>query len=351
VAWWDWSRALAMREPAAVAATCTALDTAIQTQRFAQFLFFRQWERLRSHAIRCRVKLFGDVPIYVAEDSADVWCHPELFRLDDRRRPVSVAGVPPDYFSETGQLWGNPVYDWDAHRRSGFRWWIARLRAAVSLFDQVRIDHFRGIEAYWAVPAGEPTAAGGQWLPGPRDELLTALQEALGSLPVVAEDLGFITAGVDDLRARFGLPGMRILQFAFGGAVEGRFRPHRFTRDLLVTTGTHDNDTTRGWFEGLTEAERRSFQDYVPGARSHPVWALIRLAWASVAEQAIAPLQDLLDLGSEARMNRPGQPSGNWRWRASEADTGGKAWAERLAEIGRVYERTGGLENAADRQH
>jgi 4-alpha-glucanotransferase len=338
--WWQWPRPLAFRDSQAIQATSAELDEQIQAQRFGQFLFFRQWTALRDHATKRGVKLFGDMPIYVADDSADVWCHPDLFMLDGNRRPICVAGVPPDYFSESGQLWGNPLYNWDAHRQTGFSWWIDRMKASLKLFDQVRIDHFRGIEAFWAVPAGDATAVRGQWLPGPGDELLNALSNALGQLPVVAEDLGFITPQVDELRERFGLPGMRILQFAFGGAVENRFLPHRFTRDLLVTTGTHDNDTTRGWFDSLTSAERRAFGTYATEGERDPVWSLIRLGWSSVAEQAIAPLQDLLELGSSARMNVPGTASGNWRWRANDGDVINPAWLERLAELSQVYERT-----------
>jgi 4-alpha-glucanotransferase len=275
----------------------------------------------------------------VAEDSSDVWSHPELFALDTDRRPVSVAGVPPDYFSATGQLWGNPVYDWGAHRETNFAWWVARLRAALRYFDLIRIDHFRGIEAYWAVPAGDPTAERGEWLPGPGGELLAALRAALGKLPVVAEDLGFITPEVDALRERFGLAGMRVLQFAFGGEVEARFLPHWYARDLLVTTGTHDNDTTRGWYDQITPAERDAFERYAPGAKRDPVWSLIRTAWASVADLAIAPLQDVLGLGPEARLNTPGVASGNWRWRATAAQVADAAWVERLAEYGRTFDR------------
>ncbi len=341
--WWQWPEPLAFRDPKAIQDLKLELDREIQTQRFGQFLFFRQWAELREHAARRGVKLFGDLPIYVADDSADVWCHPDLFMLDAKRRPTHVAGVPPDYFSTTGQLWGNPLYNWEAHRQSGFRWWIDRMKAALKLFDQVRIDHFRGIEAFWAVPASETTAEGGRWLPGPRDELLGALVNSLGKLPVVAEDLGFITSGVDELRERFGLPGMRILQFAFGGAVEERFLPHRFTRDLLVTTGTHDNDTTRSWFESLTDEERQAFEAYVPGSSKEPVWSLIRTAWSSVATQAVTPLQDLLELGSLARLNTPGKASGNWRWRANLADVIDPTWLDRLTGFTRIYERMSSL--------
>ncbi|MCI0702116.1 MAG: 4-alpha-glucanotransferase, partial [Planctomycetia bacterium] len=331
---------LAHREPDALRTISEKLSDEIEAQRFGQFLFFRQWSALREYAASRGVHLLGDLPIYVAEDSADVWAHPELFLLDANRRPVFVAGVPPDYFSSTGQLWGNPVYDWSAHRSTEFRWWSARMRLALRLFDLVRIDHFRGIEAFWAVPAGDSTAEGGRWLAGPRDELLGALRAALGNLPVVAEDLGFISPEVDALRERFELPGLRVLQFAFGGAVEARFLPHRYTSDLLVTTGTHDNDTTRGWFEKLTSAERQAFESYVPGAEADPVWTLIRLAWSSVAELAFAPLQDLLGRGSESRMNTPGIASGNWRWRVTATEMSNSAWVDRLADFTRVYERT-----------
>jgi 4-alpha-glucanotransferase len=337
--WWQWPAPLAKRGPGAIRALAEKLAGAIEAQRFSQFLFFRQWSAMREHARNRGVRLLGDLPIYVAEDSADVWAHPELFSLDTDRRPVFVAGVPPDYFSATGQLWGNPVYDWAAHRRTRFAWWVARMKAALKLVDMVRVDHFRGLEAYWAVPADDATAQNGKWLPSPGGELLETLRTALGKVPVVAEDLGFITPEVDALRAVFHLPGMRVLQFAFGGAVESRFLPHRYTPDLFVTTGTHDNDTTRGWFDKLTEAERETYDAYVPGATRDPVWSLIRAGWASVAEFAFAPLQDLLELGSEARLNTPGVASGNWLWRATEAQISDCRWIERLAEYTRIYER------------
>ena len=337
--WWAWPKPLACRDARELSAAAAAHADAVDLHRFGQFLFARQWSALRDRAARLGVQFLGDLPIYVAEDSADVWSRPELFLLDADRRPIAVAGVPPDYFAATGQLWGNPVYDWDAHRKTRFEWWVARMRAALRNFDLIRVDHFRGIEAYWAVPAGDATAERGQWMPGPRDELLSALRDALGSLPVVAEDLGFITADVDSLRERFGLPGMRVLQFAFGGEVEARFLPHWYTRDLLVTTGTHDNDTTRGWFDHITPAERAAFGRYVPGAERDPVWSLIRTAWASVANLAVTPLQDVLGLGSEARLNTPGVAAGNWRWRATEADVAGGEWVGRLAEFGRTYDR------------
>lgn len=339
IPWWQWPQPLAQREPDALHAIGAKLREAIETHRFGQFLFFRQWDQLRGYAHQRGIHLLGDIPIYVADDSADVWAHPDLFLLDENRRPLFVAGVPPDYFSSTGQLWGNPVYDWNAHRRTVYRWWVARLQATLKLVDLVRVDHFRGIEAYWAVPAGDATAENGRWVPGPRDELLDALRTALGQLPVVAEDLGFITPEVDELRERFHLPGMRVLQFAFGGEVEARFLPHRYSPNLLVTTGTHDNDTTRGWFEKLTADERRAYESYVPEAARDPVWALIRTGWASVANLAFAPLQDFLELGSESRLNTPGVGSGNWVWRATEAQITDRTWIDRLAEYTQIYER------------
>jgi len=339
VAWWHWPKPLAFRDPAALNASAVKLADEIDAHRFGQFLFFHQWGRLREHARKAGIQLIGDLPVYVALDSTDVWARPELFLLDRDKQPVVVSGVPPDYFCATGQLWGNPIYDWDALKRTGYSWWVDRLRAALKLFDLVRIDHFRGLEAYWAVPAGDSTAERGTWSPGPRGDLLDAMRKAIGSLPIIAEDLGFITADVDALREEFHLPGMRILQFAFGGAVEPRFLPHRFDENLVVYTGTHDNDTTRGWYEKLTDAERSDFHKYAPDAAAHPVGALIRLAWASVADLAIVPLQDLLGQGSEARINKPGTKTGNWRWRASSQDLAKSDWIDWLAELNRTYER------------
>lgn len=337
--WQDWPAPLRLREPAALAEARHTLADATDRHRFGQFLFRRQYAELRHHAHAVGVQLLGDVPIFVAGDSADVWANPELFQLDSQRRPRVVAGVPPDYFSATGQLWGNPLYDWEAHRRTGYAWWIARLRATLAQVDLIRLDHFRGFEAYWEVPAGAATAAGGRWVPGPGADLLEALGQALGGLPLIAEDLGVITPAVDALRRRFGLPGMRILQFAFGGAVETRFRPHHFETHTVVYTGTHDNDTTRGWFARITPEERRFTLRYLNTDGSEIAWDLTRLAWGSVAQLAIAPLQDLLDLDSAARMNLPGQPSGNWRWRLAEHQLSPALW-DRLGELTQLYGRT-----------
>jgi 4-alpha-glucanotransferase len=338
-AWWNWPQRLAFHDAAELKAVAAKLAEEIEIHQFGQFLFFQQWNRLREHAKEAGIGLIGDLPIYVAHDSADVWAHPEFFVLDEHREPIVVGGVPPDYFSSTGQLWGNPIYNWEAHQRTGYSWWVQRLKAFLRLFDLVRLDHFRGIEAYWAVPGADTTSEHGKWLPGPRADLLETLQTALGGLPIIAEDLGFITPEVDALRQEFGLPGMRILQFAFGGAVEPRFLPHRFDSNLLVYTGTHDNDTTKGWYEKLTAAERNNYHRYVPDAKAQPVRALIRLAWSSVAKIAVVPLQDLLGLGSEARMNTPGTATGNWRWRLESDLAADSDWTAWLADLGEIYER------------
>lgn len=334
----DWPQPLIAREPTAIDRARRDQADAVGRHQFAQFLFARQLAALRAHARERGVKLIGDLPIFVSPDSADVWAHPELFRLDARRRPTVVAGVPPDYFSKTGQRWGNPHYDWDVMRQDGFAWWKARMRAVFAQCDLVRLDHFRGFEAAWEVPADEPTALNGRWAPGPGDELLHALRADLGGLPVIAEDLGEITAPVHALRLRFGLPGMRILQFAFGGAIEDRFLPHAFDHNTVAYTGTHDNDTTRGWYDSLTPDERAGYLRYAPEADRDPVWALMRLAWMSVADLAVAPVQDVLDLGTEARMNVPGVADGNWVWRL-EPGMLTDDHLDRLAEVTVTYGR------------
>jgi 4-alpha-glucanotransferase len=310
----------------------------VELCKFRQFVFFRQWRQLREYAHEHGIRLIGDMPIFVSRDSADVWSRPELFQLDEERRPTFVAGVPPDYFSATGQLWGNPLYDWERHRAERYAWWIARFASTLKLVDLVRLDHFRGFEAYWAVPAGSATAEPGSWVPGPGGELFEAVQTALGRLPLIAEDLGVITPEVDALRRAYDFPGMRILQFAFGGAQEDRFLPHRYDHHTVVYTGTHDNETTVGWFKNLNEREREFFSRYAPGATADPAWTMIRLAWASVADLAIAPLQDVLRLGNEARMNLPGTAEGNWRWRVDPAQIDDSA-LDQLAELTSVYQR------------
>jgi 4-alpha-glucanotransferase len=314
--WQTWPEELVIRQPQALAQERRRLAPAIGSHKFRQFLFFRQWDSVRAQARSKRIKLIGDCPIFVSADSADVWANPDIFQLDEHHLPVAVAGVPPDYFSATGQLWGNPLYDWEALRETGYAWWVARIKATLRQVDLIRLDHFRGFEAYWEVPAGKPTAEIGRWVKGPGADLFNTIRKALGgNLPLIAEDLGMITPEVESLRDQFHLPGMRILQFAFGGAAEHRFLPHNYDRNTVVYTGTHDNDTTVGWFRTLQEHERHYLRRYAPQAEQDGAWGLIRLAWASVADYALMPLQDMLNLGPEARMNMPGRPAGNWGWR------------------------------------
>jgi 4-alpha-glucanotransferase len=288
---------------------------------FAQFLLFRQGRRLKEHARAKGVRLIGDLPFFVSPDSSDVWANPELFLLDERQRPRFVAGVPPDYFSAQGQLWGNPVYDWDALRRTGYRWCIDRLRALLAHVDAIRLDHFRAFAAAWHVPTGAPTAQSGQWVPGPGAEFFNVVQRELRGLPFIAEDLGLITPDVCALRDQFRVPGTRVLQFAFDGHPDNPYLPDNYIPNTVVYTGTHDNPTTREWYEELPDAQRRTFWSHLKrpeGQSSDAAPALMQLAWSSAAALAIAPLQDVLNLGTEARMNVPGRAEGNWRWRCTE---------------------------------
>ena len=317
----DWPAELVQRTPAALARARRELASQIAQVCFAQFLLFRQGARLKEHGQRKGVRLIGDLPFFVSPDSSDVWANPELFLLDEQRRPRVVAGVPPDYFSAQGQLWGNPIYDWDVLRRTGYRWCIDRLRALLAHVDVIRLDHFRAFAAAWHIPAGSPTAQTGHWVAGPGAEFFTAVQAELGGLPFIAEDLGLITPDVYALRDQFGLPGMRVLQFAFDGHSGNPYLPHNYVSNAVVYTGTHDNPTTRGWHEDLPDAERQNVWNYLKrpaGKSSEVAGELIRLAWSSAAALAIAPLQDLLNLGPEARMNVPSRAEGNWRWRATE---------------------------------
>ncbi len=315
--WTGWPDALRDREPAALRNAREALTDELELVRFEQFVFFEQWKALRRYAAQRRVLLFGDMPIFVAHDSAEVWAHREYFTLGEDGQPRVVAGVPPDYFSETGQRWGNPHYDWARMRADDFDWWVRRMRTQLELFDWVRIDHFRGFEAYWSIPADAETAVEGHWVKAPGAELLDALYRAFDALPVIAEDLGTITPEVNALLERFGLPGMKVLQFAFGGGPDNPYLPHNHEVNGVVYTGTHDNDTTLGWYESAGAAEREHVQAYF-GPTEEPVpWLLIRAALASVARVAMVPLQDVLALNSAHRMNTPGTQEGNWRWRFS----------------------------------
>ncbi len=350
VAWVYWDSEIRDRDPKALQQWQGKLSSETQFHKFAQFEFFQQWGKLRAHCSRHGVSIMGDIPIYVAHDSADVWAHRELFRLDEKGHPTAVAGVPPDYFSATGQLWGNPLYRWDVSASSGHRWWIDRVRASLKLFDLVRLDHFRGFEAFWEIPANASTAAAGRWVKGPGAQLFLALQDALKELPFVAENLGVITPEVEGLRQQFGFPGMSLLQFAFGNDPQGpSFRPHNYVRELVAYTGGHDNDTTVGWWtsSGVGESTRtpedirkeHEFTRAYLGFQNEPVnWVFIRSVLASVANTAIIPLQDVLGLGSEARMNLPGTISGNWKWRYKAKDLT-RALSQQLRELTLLYDR------------
>jgi 4-alpha-glucanotransferase len=351
IAWVGWEPDIAQRDPSAVARWTVRCAREIRLHKLMQFLFFEQWQRVRDACHARSIHIMGDLPIFVAHDSADVWARRELFRLDADGRPSVLAGVPPDYFSATGQLWGNPHYRWDVLRQTGYAWWIERFRAVLALVDRVRIDHFRGFEASWEVPGDASTALRGEWVKGPGASLFDAVQAALkmDRLPFVAENLGVITPEVEALRERFGLPGMAILQFAFGSDPQApAFRPHNYPRNLVAYTGTHDNDTTVGWWSGAAGHSTRSDTEIVSereharryldldGREVH--WQFIRAVLASVADTAIIPAQDLLGLGNEARMNRPGTVSGNWRWRLVPAQLS-RDQARALAVMTETYGR------------
>jgi 4-alpha-glucanotransferase len=325
------------RDSMALAEARRELAGEIDQVRFAQFLLFRQADQLKQYAHEKGVGLIGDLPFFVSPDSSDVWANPELFLLDEKRRPRFVAGVPPDYFSAQGQLWGNPVYNWDALRSTGYRWCIDRLRALLNHVDVIRLDHFRGFAAAWQVPAGSTTAQSGQWSPGPGVNFFQAVQGELGRLPFIAEDLGLITPDVQALRDQFQIPGTRVLQFAFDGHADNPYLPRNFVSNTVVYTGTHDNATTRQWYEELPDDQRQNLWKYLnraPGQSAEAAPTLMRLAWSSPAALAIAPLQDLLNLGSEARMNVPGRADGNWRWRVREDMLSAQAfqWLRDLTE-------------------
>jgi 4-alpha-glucanotransferase len=336
--WRQWPLPLIQRQAEPMEQARRELAERIGLQQFRQFLFFRQWRGLKKYANDQGLRLIGDLPIFVASDSADVWANPQLFWVDEQGQPTVVAGVPPDYFSNTGQLWGNPLYHWPELKRTGYAWWVGRLRAALEQVDLVRLDHFRGFAAYWEIPAGKPTAETGRWVKGPGLDLFEALRRAAGNLPLIAEDLGYITPDVEALREQLALPGMRVLQFAFGDDSKNPYLPHHFEPNTVVYTGTHDNDTTHGWYETAAPKEKDLLKRYLGHAGSEPAWDLIRLAWSSVADYAIAPLQDVLNLGTEARMNLPGRPAGNWTWRfRAEALTA--PILDRLADLTLLYSR------------
>ena len=351
--WSEWDSGLAAREPAAIAKWNEKLSSEIAAYKFWQFVFFTQWNAIRGDCARRGIRIMGDIPIYAAHDSADVWANPEMFWLDEKGTPLKVAGVPPDYFSATGQLWGNPIYRWDAMKTSGYRWWIERVRASLKMFDMVRLDHFRGFEAYWEIPAGEPTAMHGKWIKGPGAELFQTLTDAVGPLPIVAENLGVITPEVEAIREQFGYPGMAILQFAFSTDPQApTFRPHNYEPQLVAYTGGHDNDTMFGWWRsGVAQSTRTQAdvkkeyadaQNYLGVSAEeldHEVnWIFIREVMKSVANTVLFPMQDILGLGSEARMNTPGTLGGNWTWRLDDGDLR-EADQRRLKLFTEMYER------------
>ena len=347
--WLEWDEPLRLRHEDALMKAHEELLEEVLAQKFYQFLFFKQWSHLKNYANGKGIKIIGDVPIFISFDSADVWCNPSQFKLNEDGSPKVVAGVPPDYFSKTGQLWGNPIYNWDKMRSEGFKWWIDRVRFTLKTVDILRIDHFRGFAASWEVPGGDKTAENGHWVNVPGKDLFSTLKFALGELPILAEDLGVITPDVEELRDGFGFPGMRILQFAFGGDTKNLDLPHNYIKHCVAYTGTHDNDTTVGWFNSQVggdstrdEAEISKEHDFClnylvsDGKDIH--WDFIRAVWASVAETAIAPMQDLLGLGNEARMNLPASSSGNWFWRCKD-DAFSDEMAERLKDLTEIYGR------------
>ncbi len=336
--WCEWESGLAQRQPAALAAARVQHAERINFWQFCQWRFFRQWAALKAYANGKGVQIIGDTPIFIAYLSAEVWANQQLFELDKTGRPTVVAGVPPDFFSATGQRWGNPLYRWAEHAKNGYAWWVERIKRSFELVDIVRIDHFRGFAGYWEIPASEPTAVKGRWVPGPGEPLFKAISKALGPVPIIAEDLGVITPDVDALRKRFGYPGMRILQFAFAGDATDRFLPHNHEPDTVVYTGTHDNDTTAGWWASASDKERHFARGYLATDGHDMPWTLIRAAMACVADTAVHPMQDVLALPTECRMNFPGQESGWWGWRFRWNQV--QPWhASRLAELCRVYGR------------
>lgn len=345
IGWNQWPKPLRSRDPKALEQFAAKNAGSIQRQILRQFFFFRQWRSLREYAHQQGIQIIGDIPIFVAYDSADAWGNKELFYLDENGQPTVVAGVPPDYFSPTGQLWGNPLYRWDVHRETGYAWWIRRIKSTLKLFDIIRLDHFRGFAGYYEIPYGMPTAEIGTWVKGPGKDIFEKIQEALGELPIIAEDLGEITTDVIELRERFGLPGMKILQFAFGGDPTEPFLPHNYPVNCVAYTGTHDNDTSRGWYDSAPDVERDFCRRYLARSGEDIAWDMIRAVWSSVAIFALAPMQDCLDLPSAARMNMPGRLGGNWGWRMKAEDLSAALQA-RLKEQNTLYRRTVGPEKA-----
>ncbi len=336
---WDlWPEPIAKRDVNTITNLATELQEQINTHKFIQFAAFRQWLNLRKYANDNAILIVGDIPLYIAPDSSDAWSEGSILQLDKQGKPELVAGVPPDYFCETGQLWGNPVYNWSHLSETGFQWWVERVRANLELFDYIRVDHFRGLSEFWGVPFGETTAINGKWYPVPGHKLFETLQDKIPQLAIIAEDLGVITDDVVKLRDDFGLMGMKILQFAFDSAEENDFLPHNYTKNTVVYTGTHDNDTTRGWYNKASEKDRAFARDYLNCDADNIHWGFIRATLASVSNWAITPMQDILNLDSSARMNMPGSESGNWRWRITE-DAITREITDKLKHLTAIYGR------------
>jgi len=339
-AWNSWPQPMVHRDAETMARLQSEMQQRLEEERFLQFAFFEQWAALRARCAQYGIRVIGDIAIFVSYDSADVWTHPEIFRLREDLSPEVVAGVPPDAFSETGQRWGNPLYDWDALKSSGYEWWIKRMRWAIETCDIMRLDHFRGFEAYWEIPADEPTAVHGHWVRGPNEELFRALRNELGKLPFIAEDLGYITREVTELRRKLQIPGMKVLQFGFGNRGAHIYLPHRIEPDSVVYTGTHDNDTVVGWWNSCATEEEKKLAAYYLGicAGEGVHWAFLRAAYTSAANLAIVPVQDVLGLGSESRMNVPSQSDGSWAWRLRPGALTAEL-AEKLATLVEVTDR------------
>ena len=334
-----WEKGLRFREKKALKAASLRLKDEVEFVYFCQYCFFTQWEKLKKYANGKGIEIIGDIPIYVAADSADTWSHPELFLLDQNSNPKGVAGCPPDYFSATGQLWGNPLYDWKYHKETGYRWWIDRMQHCFRLYDRVRIDHFRAFDEYYFIPYGDPTAEFGHWEKGPGADLFRAMEEELGDKPLIAEDLGFLTNTVFELMKECGYPGMKVLEFAFDSKEDNDYLPHNFNRNCVVYTGTHDNDTVQGWFPTLSPEDKKFVKKYLNIRTTKNLhWDLIRLAFSSVADTAIVPMQDLLGLGAESRMNIPSTMGINWMWRM-ERDAVTPQLTETLLEMTKIYGR------------
>jgi 4-alpha-glucanotransferase len=338
MSWENWNDDLRKRDKKTLDLFKVEHQAHIETHMFRQFLFYRQWTALKEYANKQGIRIIGDIPIFISYDSSDAWSNPELFYFDDDLKPTVIAGVPPDYFSITGQLWGNPLYRWDIHKKSKYQWWIKRIKATLRLFDFIRLDHFRGFVNYWEVPAGNPTAEIGKWIPGPGADFFEVMQKELGVLPIIAEDLGEISEDVYLLRDQFGLPGMKICQFAFSGDPDDPFLPHNYPVNCVAYSGTHDNDTSLGWYQNAPEKEQDFCRRYLARSGDNISWDIIRSVWTSAARITIAPLQDFLGLGTESRMNFPGIASGNWSWRvlSNQIDS---ALAEKIHELNFLYSR------------